>query len=169
MKGGVMNTFCKGMLLSTCVIAVSSDLAEGRQRWVNYNHKAWADAHRETTHVGNPENFYRSGGNSGQVVVRREMRQSEPAAVAQTQTERRAFSYDEQQANAQVRTERAAENAQASDTQDVGTMQSPSEPQPMSVSNGNNNYSSGSNYSGGSNNTPRYALPKTDPRKYRTK
>jgi hypothetical protein len=180
MKGGVMNTFWKAMLLSTLVVGVSSDLAEGRQRWVNYNHKAWADAHRETPHVGSPENYYRRGGNSGQVIARREVIQSqstsvaEPMAVAQAQTERRAFSFDDQQANAEVRTERATENAQAADTQVVGAMQPPSEPRPMSVSNdiGNNfsgsSYTSGTNYTSGSTNTPRYALPKTDPRKYRT-
>jgi len=162
-----MNTFCKAMLLSTVVIGVSSTVAEARHRWVNYNYKAWAqvDAHRETPHVGNPENFYRTARSgqtsSGPITVQRETRQSEPTAVAQAPTERRSFSYDEQQASGEARTAQTTENAQSPDESNRGLMQ-PSEPSRTSVFNGNS-------YSSGPNNPPRYILPKTDPRKYRTK
>jgi hypothetical protein len=96
------------------------------------------------------------------------MTNQQSTSVAQAQTERRSFSYDEQQGDAASRTESA-------------TTQSPGVTQNAPVASGQGgaiydsgsfqtrSYEPGSSYRSGQGNPPRYLLPASDPRKYRVR
>jgi len=162
-----MTIYSKTLLLLTAVMGlVVSEISRADFR--DYNYKAWADRPRSSRSV-NRSRTYRA---VAPTIVRSD---SAPIEVAKSPTEQRSFSYDPAQpagssaangCGGGTRVERGSATAQRSTRSERSYSYEPSTSsnitEPVARS-----YSVPRMQSSRSSATPRFLLPKTDPRKYR--
>jgi len=170
-----MTTYFKILLLMTVVTGLSVS-GDARADFRDYNYKAWAQAGRSSSRSMRASRTYRAYRAPGPVIVRSD---SAPDVVAQAPMGQRSYSYEPAETarkvgasdgcGAVVRTERTSETAQRSTGTERSFSYEPSidssttQPSVRSESAPMMRSSQPSRSSG----TPRYLLPKTDPRKYR--
>ena len=163
MKGGKkMNLYFKTLTLATTLaglLVATSTNADFR----DYNYKAWAQAgkQRSSQSARPSRSMYRS---TAPVIVRTE---PAPNAVAQSPTEQRSFSYEPSQPAVSSGCDDGvtAQQAPATAQRSAEARRSFSYEPSMNDSNSASRMRSRSSQS---SETPKFLLPKTDPRKYRS-